>query len=265
MQCLSPFYLRKERTNPTGFASNAVPCGRCAACLERKRSNWSFRLLQEYKQAKRSYFITLTYAENKVSLSKDDFQRFIKRLRKDNIELRYYAVGEYGTHTFRPHYHMLLFIQQDLEITQDYLVNKWSHGLIHIGLVSQASIHYTTKYQINNQRRELKSLWEKIEKPFALMSKGIGKNYLTTSSRYHQDGKRFYVTYEGGIKGSLPRYYRDKLFTKEEISINNYENSLIHEEVQDKYKGESDPFRYDVNVKQAFIEKVNESKKSNAF
>ena len=97
------------------------------------------------------------------------------------------------------------------------------------------------------------------------MSKGIGKNYLTTSSDYHKAGKRFFVTYEGGIKGSLPRYYRDKLFTKEEISINNYENSLIHEEVQVKYKGESQPFRYDVSVKQAFIEKVNDNKKSNAF
>lgn len=265
MQCLSPFYLKKERTNPTGFASNAVPCGRCAACLERKRANWSFRLLQEYKLAKRSYFITLTYANNPESINKIDLQNFFKRLRKDNVIMRYYAVGEYGTHTFRPHYHLLMFLQDNRELTSDYISQKWSLGLVHVGQVSEASIHYTTKYQINNVRTELKHLWDKIEKPFALMSKGIGKNYLTTSANYHKQGQKFFVTYAGGIKASLPRYYRDKIFTKEEISINNYENSLIHEEIQIKYQKESEPFRYDVSVKHAYIEKINENKKSNCF
>lgn len=50
-------------------------------------------------------------------LNKHDVQNFIKRLRKyiygkskeSTQVLRYYAVGEYGESTFRPHYHLLLF------------------------------------------------------------------------------------------------------------------------------------------------------------
>lgn len=44
-----------------------------------------------------------------------DVQRFIKRLRKQistlfkDEKVRYYAIGEYGTSSFRPHWHLLLF------------------------------------------------------------------------------------------------------------------------------------------------------------
>lgn len=44
-----------------------------------------------------------------------DVQRFIKRLRKHlstlfkDEKVRYYAIGEYGTSSFRPHWHILLF------------------------------------------------------------------------------------------------------------------------------------------------------------
>lgn len=44
-----------------------------------------------------------------------DLQRFIKRLRKQlsklfpNEKVRYYAIGEYGTSSYRPHWHILLF------------------------------------------------------------------------------------------------------------------------------------------------------------
>ena len=44
-----------------------------------------------------------------------DLQRFIKRLRKQitlnfkDEKVRYYAVGEYGTSSYRPHWHILLF------------------------------------------------------------------------------------------------------------------------------------------------------------
>ena len=49
-----------------------------------------------------------------------DIQRFIKRLRKlistkfgKNEKIRYYIIGEYGTSSFRPHWHVLLFINSD--------------------------------------------------------------------------------------------------------------------------------------------------------
>lgn len=47
-----------------------------------------------------------------------DIQRFIKRFRiyakrKFNASVRYYVIGEYGTNSLRPHWHLLLFFDSD--------------------------------------------------------------------------------------------------------------------------------------------------------
>ena len=75
-------------------------------------------------------FITLTYDDNHLpkdhSLNKEHFQDFLKRFRKSinkqygskiNEEgvrvpvnpIRYFMAGEYGDHSWRPHYHAILF------------------------------------------------------------------------------------------------------------------------------------------------------------
>lgn len=53
-------------------------------------------------------------------LWKEDLQRFIDRLRAyfrrlygEKAKFRYFAVGEYGTHSLRPHWHILLFHNSD--------------------------------------------------------------------------------------------------------------------------------------------------------
>ena len=45
---------------------------------------------------------------NPIILKKSDFQKFIKRLRKD-YDIKYFACGEYGDKTLRPHFHAILF------------------------------------------------------------------------------------------------------------------------------------------------------------
>lgn len=60
-------------------------------------------------------FVTLTYDEAHMpfppSLQYSDFQKFMKRLRKDfpDRKLRFFMCGEYGSENFRPHYHLCLF------------------------------------------------------------------------------------------------------------------------------------------------------------
>ena len=60
-------------------------------------------------------FITLTYAPEHcpkdMSLNYEDFQLFMKRLRKryTGKTIRFYMAGEYGESFDRPHYHACIF------------------------------------------------------------------------------------------------------------------------------------------------------------
>ena len=54
---------------------------------------------------------------------------------------------------------------------------------------------------------------------FALMSKGLGINYLTKQmQKWHHDDilNRMYLTIADGKKVSMPRYYKDKIYTREQ-------------------------------------------------
>lgn len=192
-----------------------VPCAKCLACLTNKRNEWSFRLMEEYKRSKSAAFITLTYHPKFVpdqGVDKKHFQKFMKRLRKKSGErLRYYAVGEYGTKTNRPHYHAIIFNYYGNE---NFLQSVWPFGIVHIGKVTEASIKYTTKYVI--QRHDVP---RNQNKPFSLMSRafGLGLWYLTDEMvHWHREGSRNYTLLHG-VKGRLPRYYKDKIWPDQEI------------------------------------------------
>lgn len=206
MNCINTKWVFPD-SNPQGIE---VPCGKCLACLSNKRNDWSFRLEQEWKRSKSAAFITLTYHPKYVpdtGVSKKHLQLFMKRLRKKNqMQLRYYAVGEYGTKTNRPHYHIILF---NYEHKERVLQSAWKFGIVHIGQCNQASIRYCTKYIIQSGNHISGQT-----KPFALMSRGygLGAHYLTDEMvEYHRKGERNYTMVEG-VKGRLPRYYKDKIW-----------------------------------------------------
>lgn len=105
-----------------------IPCGKCVGCrLERSRQ-WANRCMLELQYHKSAYFVTLTYNDEHVPISyysdsetgeafesltlrKKDFQNFMKRLRKkfSDQKIRFFACGEYGPQTLRPHYHAIIF------------------------------------------------------------------------------------------------------------------------------------------------------------
>ena len=160
MKCISPITL-KDPQKIRGSLTYTVPCGKCGSCRHNRRTQWTFRLNQELKNSLSAYFLTLTYENCQIpfdhesglpTLDKTHIQKFLKRLRRKSErfsgwKIRYYCVGEYGTHTQRPHYHIILFnLHTNLK---ELLLSTWQHGLIHIGKVTEASIHYTTKYHVN--------------------------------------------------------------------------------------------------------------------
>ena len=134
-----------------------VPCGRCFACLAKRRQDWVFRLQNEQKQSTTSWFITLTYDDEHVPSDnlgkKDHVQKFLKRLRKkyspmcsESHPIRYFAVSDYGGQFGRVHYHMLLFnfplIGLSYRELSRYLEEIWQNGIVDVGQVTDKSINY---------------------------------------------------------------------------------------------------------------------------
>ena len=204
-----------------------VPCGTCAFCTATKRSDWALRLEYEARLHLVKKFVTLTYADSNLhwkngnsQLCKRDIQLWLKRMRKAGAKVRYYAVGEYGSKTFRPHYHVILFGDVSDEIIRGcWTVEKGRKnegqpmGHVHIGNVTQASIMYCLGYIVNGKGWKMRT---KRERPFSLMSRrpGLGANYLSKAMvEWHRSGRKNYAILDGA-KRHLPRYYKCKIFSK---------------------------------------------------
>lgn len=219
MPCDSPYYVLPK----AGTEKVPVPCGKCPPCKKRRIDGWVFRMMQQEKVATFAHFVTLTYDTTVVPISpngfmtleKSDFQAFMKRLRKNTgIQgIKYYAVGEYGTKNNRPHYHAIIFDCPD----KDAYNTAWGKGNVHVGDCTNDSVAYCMKYLDKPHKKRIHARDDR-EFEFPLMSKGIGKNYLTKEViGYHKaDITRLYVTKAGGHKVALPRYYREKIYSEQE-------------------------------------------------
>jgi hypothetical protein len=201
------------------------PCGKCPPCIRRRVSGWAFRLNKQSEQSNSAHFVTLTYNDEHITktksgldtLVKADVQKFFKRLRKLTKEkISYYAVGEYGTDGQRPHYHIILFNANPKIVENAWSINDVSIGNIHFGDVGEASVGYTLKY-ISKEKKIPMFQGDDRQKEFALMSKGLGKGYLTEQMvKWHKRNieNRVYLPLKDGKKAAMPRYYKDKLYDK---------------------------------------------------
>lgn len=237
--CISPVTLKRPRdewqdTDKYSTVTRVVECGKCHKCLGKRRNAWSFRLYHQALYSDSACFMTLTYGKNIeegwgedpptsfngiYTLKKRDFQLFMKKLRKkSNSKISYYAVGEYGTINYRPHYHAIVF-----NLDRHLLVNSlrvartiWKKGNVDIARCNLASISYVVGYL-------LKGVWEPQTDDddrlpeFSLMSKKLGSQYLTDNIyHYHLDRMETSVMHPSGFRIALPRYYKDQIFSVEE-------------------------------------------------
>lgn len=221
MNCRFPIVQRTRTGKPV-----RVPCGKCLCCQVNTRSEWTLRLIHEHAFHKYATFLTLTYDDDHLpsnnSLSKRDLQNFMKRLRINfsraglSNKFVYYAAGEYGDKTFRPHYHLIIFGLNPRDEAHKRLVFKswpnckWNklNDSKTFGLVNKDSIGYVTGYVHKKLYGDLKKevyTDNGLEAPFALQSAGIGKRYfLKNRSRL----ARFGYCILDGRKVPIPRYYK---------------------------------------------------------
>lgn len=114
-----------------------------------------------------SVFVTLTYEQEPAgrTLVLRDLQLFLKRLRERLGPFRYYAVGEYGERSQRPHYHALLFGVSVFDQNPIYLA--WQNGFVQVSDFTAERALYVSKYITKFDTRQL---GERL-KPFAVMSR----------------------------------------------------------------------------------------------
>lgn len=147
-------------------AGQTFGCGQCLPCRINSRRVWTTRILCETLKHSHNTFATLTYADdNQKTLDPEDLRLFLDRLRhiykyKYGDRLRYFAVGEYGDDTQRPHYHVALFnfrgcrwgqswysktrltCCQQCELVRD----TWGKGNIFLGTLEADSAQYVAGY-----------------------------------------------------------------------------------------------------------------------
>jgi hypothetical protein len=141
------------------FVDLHVKCRGCSRCLKERSAMWKFRAQNEYRQASRTWFGTLTFqpserylivtearhAEAKQGIDFDTLPdqerftalckiagmrltRYMKRLRKSTgAPIRYLAVCERHKDGF-PHIHMLLHEQDSMSPVRKRALDTWPHG-----------------------------------------------------------------------------------------------------------------------------------------
>jgi len=169
------------------FKQLQVPCGYCILCRQEQARQWAVRITHEAQRHEQSSFITLTYDDEHLpehnslstgSRNKDNWQRpedryhlqkFFKLLRYHlDKPIRYYAVGEYGDKSLRPHYHACIFGHAFVEgrviiretptllWTSPLLEKIWGRGMVSVGALTFETAQYTASYVTKKLRQKQK-------------------------------------------------------------------------------------------------------------
>lgn len=193
---------------PVAYGSVHYPCGQCIPCRVNYQRKKVTRLLLENKEHTDSAFLTLTYSDDFVplgwasdgtvaeTLNPDHLKRFFRRLRVAiDHPYRYFAVGEYGTKTMRPHYHAILF-----GIGQSWLEHRtienhrrtnleavWGKGHVSTGELNEQRMRYCAQYTVKKyNKREHLLCGRPPEFMRCSRRPGIGMNHVKILADYYR-------------------------------------------------------------------------------
>lgn len=215
-----------------GHSPLQIPCGQCIGCRIDRATEWGVRITHESKLYDYNSWLTLTYAENPLSLVKSDLQGFLRALRqserrrkKEVPKIRFFGVGEYGEKLSRPHFHVCLFNYwphdskrwDDQSHKSDYLEKIWGRGMVDVRQLTWQRAVYLGKYSLKKVGGEMaKEHYTKLDPAtgsmvelqpeFALMSRkpGVGNDWY---NRYVSDYLPCDNVVIDGQKRRVPKYY----------------------------------------------------------
>lgn len=245
-----------------GFKMQQVPCGKCINCRLSYSRDWANRCMMELKTAQNALFVTLTYSddylefapyadpetgalETRPVLVPEHLQKYLKRIRRAAerrdapLPIRFFACGEYGEETQRPHYHVILYNVPDSLIekarkwpdstpeaplwTSEMLSKFWPYGFTVFGDVNWQTCAYVARYivkkqlgasradQIKMQERFTSTPWQH---EFVRMSRcpGVGREYYDEHKEEIYSTDELFVPIKGIIQAVRPAKYYDRLY-----------------------------------------------------
>lgn len=237
------------------FDNIEIPCGQCLECRLEYSRQWANRCLLESQDHKYNCFITLTYDENHLpvvdsvnsetgeltkvkTLVKRDFQLFMKRLRKyaSPEKIRFFACGEYGDISLRPHYHAIIFgwdprsIADDCELISradgyEYFSSKiltelWPNGNNLVASADWNSMAYVARYVVKKSDKFINADFYKannIAPEFVTMSRkpGIGFNWIDRNKKCYAIFSDNYIATDSGSRSLGHIRYFDKYLERD--------------------------------------------------
>lgn len=192
-----------------------LPCGNCLGCRATRAQQWALRCQLERTQHHAAVMATLTYddANKPLTLSKRHLQLYLKTIRnRSPTKLRFFASGEYGEKTLRPHYHAIIYGASERQAPE--LEEAWKLGHVRIDPATPASISYVAGYcskkigykrfpheRVDTNTGEVYT-WQP---PFIQMSRrpGIG----AYARKFTQSWRLFAI--KDGHKMPVPRYFKE--------------------------------------------------------
>lgn len=229
-----------------------VDCNKCIECLERRKTEWCFRIYQEFMVSKTAYFTTLTYDNEhipinkygKMNLEPGHLVKFLKKLRHHHGKLNKQNILNNKQSNERRNKGLSFTIESLLHglsykdklsyvacgeygelrkrphyhlilfnASDKHIQESWEMGNVYnVKLTSQDAASYVLKYM------DKQTYNEKIKyknKEFLSFSEGIGSNYIEKYKEWHKRNLEIaYVPSNTGAMLPMPKYYRNKIYNE---------------------------------------------------
>ncbi len=189
-----------QRYNKDGTVKRNATYKQCVGRIQTCWSDEKFRKFFNQADTKSKLYKKDAFPVLRV-LRKTDLQNFFKRLRKItttqyDASFKYFAIGEYGSEYFRPHYHILLYFDSpELARRIRRLLRKaWQFGYINSSFVEndRACARYTASY-LNSYMALPDFFTNRKIAPFMVHSRNFGTSYYSSLRDYVYPNLRRYL------------------------------------------------------------------------
>lgn len=244
--CTSPLLLHRFNLG----MSFDVPCNNCLECRSASQNSWLFRIDKDldslYKRGGKGIFLTFTYNDGCLPhsdfgfsdskpipcFSSDDVTKFLNKIKVfanrnfGKNSYKYFWCSEYGKWTRRPHYHVLFFLEPQVDW---YLFTETCRKYWHLGFMFPRNIngvYYDNNLKITSpllrsSKRAGSYVSKYITKDVDFYGLPLIKRYLSVRDTLLPSDKSFY-------NKSLPRHYQSKGIGSSFLSMVDSPDQLYH-------------------------------------